>query len=292
MEHERLLLAGILLVITRTVTFIAAPTPVTLKIDATPALIALDQGRSSHHAEAEKNPTDGDEHPFQSVSGAGNDSENPVQDQVSYQLGVNDCRKVGSAVVTVHAGREIGSGSVVSVDGLVITNHHVVRRLRNRPLFVEMLSGSQFEGQVIASDRQNDLALLRLNTQDALPVVPLASTNFPTIGQPVCAIGSPFGQAGKTTEGKLTNILSNGDLESDVVLQPGNSGGPLLNSQGEMIGVNKGVARSTGNQGDLKSFATNVSIAKAFIEQNRSNQSSAPDFPAPRSHSDTAPSPP
>jgi S1-C subfamily serine protease len=215
------------------------------------------------------------------------DNRNPVRDWVgqvprfyrSSDRFTDRCESVKPAVVTIHAGREIGSGSIVSSDGLVITNFHVVRRLRDRSLLVEAQNGSQYDGQIIAIDRPNDLALVRLATSTALPMVSIFSSNLPEVGQLVCAIGSPLGQAGVLTKGNLVKILPNGDLQSNVWLQPGNSGGPLLNAQGEMIGVNKGVARNRAEVGDRISFATNATVAQRFIQQNRANPPLARETP-------------
>ncbi|MEX0268484.1 S1C family serine protease [Leptolyngbyaceae cyanobacterium UHCC 1019] len=180
------------------------------------------------------------------------------------------CKSAGEAVVTVYAGREVGSGSIISPSGLVLTNDHVVSRLRQRSLYVETLEGDRYDGRVLATDRRNDLALVQLETQALLPIVRLTSKRSAEVGQAVCAIGSPLGQAGVLTEGQLLKIRSNGDLESNVLLKPGSSGGPLLNAQGEMIGVNKGVAKQPeSNGGDRNSFATSINVVKEFLQQNR-----------------------
>lgn len=224
--------------------------------------------------------------PFPEAPYQDGESSNPVQEEPKtpaqpFDIAKNPtdssgkgCQSAKSAVVTVHAGREIGSGSIVSAEGLVITNYHVVQGARGPGLYVKTSSGQQYGGQVIAGDRSNDLALIRLQNSGNLPVVPLANSGITNLGQPVCAIGSPFGQAGVLTQGKLVKILPNGDLQSDVTLKPGNSGGPLLNAKGEMIGVNKGVARSSSGSEDRDriSFATSAAIAKGFIQQNRANQ--------------------
>ncbi|PZV13936.1 MAG: hypothetical protein DCF22_09770 [Leptolyngbya sp.] len=220
----------------------------------------------------------GSDQPYSSLPSAvfpiSPDVHNPVQAEPDVAQAPSSvatgCKSASPAVVTVYAGREIGSGSIVSSDGLVLTNNHVVSRLRQRSLYVETLEGTRYDGQVVATDRRNDLALLQIETQAMLPIVRLASNQITEVGQSVCAIGSPLGKAGVLTEGRLLKIRSNGDLESNVLLKPGSSGGPLLNAQGEMIGVNKGVAkRSESGGGDRNSFATSIDAVREFIQQNR-----------------------
>lgn len=87
----------------------------------------------------------------------------------------------------------------------------------------------------------------------------------------VCAIGSPFGRTGITALGTLTGRRGNGDLQSSILLHPGNSGGPLLNSQGEMIGVNKAIWLSESGENVGIGFATTTAVAQRFMEQNRHN---------------------
>ncbi len=188
---------------------------------------------------------------------------------------INSCQTASSAVVTVYAGREIGSGSIVSPDGLVLTNNHVVRRLRDDSLYITTKNGERYDGQVIATDRPYDLALIRLQTRNPLPMVRFASRGTTDLGQPVCAIGSPFGRPNVLTQGKLTRVLPNGDLQSDVLLEPGNSGGPLLNVRGEVLGINKGVARGTEERTTNNiSYATSALVAQDFLQRNRTAQSS------------------
>ncbi len=184
------------------------------------------------------------------------------------------CQSTKQAVVTIYAGPEIGSGSIVSPDGLVITNLHVVSEVMGgrgqKRVSVRAADGNRYPGQVIATDRQYDLALIQLGARDQFPFVPLSSGNVQS-GQKVCAIGSPFGRPGVLTRGTLSKIRQNGDLQSNVVLNPGNSGGPLLNLQGEMIGVNKAILESPSGGNTGISFATNVDAARNFITRNRPN---------------------
>ncbi|XGV98906.1 MAG: S1C family serine protease [Leptolyngbya sp. BL-A-14] len=179
------------------------------------------------------------------------------------------CQAVRSAVVTLYAGSEFGSGSIISAQGLVLTNHHVVKDSENGQIRARSWSGKLFKGQVLATDLVNDLALVQLGTKEALPVIPLASSNDLQLGQKVCAIGSPFGRTGITALGTLTGRRGNGDLQSSILLHPGNSGGPLLNSQGEMIGVNKAIWLSESGENVGIGFATTTAVAQHFIEQNR-----------------------
>lgn len=181
------------------------------------------------------------------------------------------CNARKAAVVTVYAGSEIGSGSIVSADGLVITNNHVVKQLaRNskKPLFVKLASGDRYQGQLVRTDPQRDLALIKLNAQTSFPTIPLANASETASGQAVCAIGSPFGKAGVVTQGTVSLIRRNGDLQSQVLLKPGNSGGPLLNARGEMVGVNRAILESARGKNTGISIAIGIQTAKSFIQQN------------------------
>ncbi len=180
----------------------------------------------------------------------------------------NDCKVANPAVVTIHAGKAFGSGSIVDASGLVITNNHVVRPAKGQDVGVRLASGTRYSGRVVAIDQMNDLALIKLNTRDRLPSIRLGASQAVQMGQSVCAIGSPFGRPGILTRGTLTTIRPNGDLQSALVLEPGNSGGPLLNQQGEMIGINKAIWQSRNGMNSGISFATNIDVARNFIERN------------------------
>jgi serine protease Do len=210
----------------------------------------------------------------------------PTQFSGEENVGIDVYRSANPSVVTIKAGRATGSGSIVSNDGLVLTNHHVIRD-SNGQVRITTSAGKQYTGSVIAVDRRNDLALIKLQTSDRLPVIRIANSSGILVGQRVFALGSPFGQSGTLTTGILNRVSPrNGDLQTDATLNPGNSGGPLLNSRGEMIGVNKAVFRP-GSGSTNFGIATSAIIAQEFIQGNRNNVASnfrtatRPEFESP-----------
>lgn len=153
--------------------------------------------------------------------------------------------QVNPAVVQVRASdRGGGAGFVWGADGRILTNQHVVGNLSQ----VEVLfpDGASHTAKVVASNQTLDLALLRVDAQD-LPAVPIADSSQLRVGEMVIAIGHPWGQRGVVTLGIVSGngeIAVNGMgrkaqyIRSDVRLAPGNSGGPLLNARGEVVGIN------------------------------------------------------
>lgn len=181
------------------------------------------------------------------------------------QVSINVYRQANPAVVTIKARGDSGSGTIVGSQGLIITNEHVVRQARGGQVNVITANGRNYSGQVIATDPNHDLALVKLNTQGNFPTIPLADGDGIQVGQHVYAIGNPFGFSGTLTTGILSRIAPNGDLQTDAAINPGNSGGPLLNSQGELIGVNKGIY-SPGGRGNIGiGFATSALEARRLI---------------------------
>ncbi len=186
----------------------------------------------------------------------------PVPAKSEQQIANEVFQAVNPAVVTIYCGTEIGSGSIISPEGWVITNKHVV--WSSPMITARTAEGKTYKGWVISVDMQYDLALVQLETKDRLPTVRMASKMNLKPGQRVYAIGSPGGQASTFTKGTFTRITKHGSLQTSTgLLQPGNSGGPLLNSQGEMIGVNKGLLK------DGSGLATSVVPVRMFIERTR-----------------------
>ncbi|WP_254173202.1 S1C family serine protease [Planktothrix pseudagardhii] len=185
----------------------------------------------------------------------------------SEQVGIQVYQRALPAFVTINAGSSSGSGTIVRADGLVLTNEHVVRGAGRGIVIVVTNNSDRYRGRVLATDVANDLALIQLKTNNRFPVVPLADASGIQVGQRVYAIGSPFGLSGTLTTGILSRIGRNGDLQTDANLNPGNSGGPLLNSQGQLIGVNKAILSPDGRSNSGIGFATSAPIARQFIQQ-------------------------
>ena len=198
------------------------------------------------------------------------------------------------AVVTIGNRNGAGTGTFIHPSGLILTNEHVVRG--SRQVQVTTASGERYVGRVIQIDNVNDLALVRVGSDDSFPTIPFAAPENIQVGQRVFAIGNPFGLEGTFTTGILSRISNNGDLQTDAAINPGNSGGPLLNSLGELIGVNKAIL-SPGGQGNIGiGFATSATVAQSFIAIAGSTNDSVaaappPNVAPPASPPSTQPSP-
>lgn len=176
------------------------------------------------------------------------------------EVSVRVYEQASPAVVSIRTGDGTGSGSIISPDGLVLTNAHVVGS--NRNLTVLLADGRQVNGRVVGyADDRLDLAAIRLEGVQNLPYISLAGSNSVRVGQRAYAIGNPFGQfQGTFTTGIVSRIdTERGLIQTDAAINPGNSGGPLLNSQGELIGVNTSIftiGRDAGNIGIGFAIAT------------------------------------
>ena len=164
----------------------------------------------------------------------------------------------------------LGSGFIVSADGYVVTNHHVVDGADE--IKVNLNDRRELAATVIGSDKRSDLALLKVEGKD-LPVVTFGSSEKLEVGEWVIAIGSPFGFDHSVTAGivsaKERNLPSEGYIpfiQTDVAINPGNSGGPLFNLQGEVVGINSQIYSRTGGFMGL-SFSIPVDVARNVIEQ-------------------------
>ena len=163
-----------------------------------------------------------------------------------------------------------GSGFIVSSDGIILTNAHVVKDARE--VTVKLTDRREFRAKVLGSDPKTDVAVLRIDAKN-LPVVSIGKTSDLRVGEWVLAIGSPFGFENTVTAGvvsakgrSLPDDSAVPFIQTDVAVNPGNSGGPLFNARGEVVGINSQIySRSGGYQG--VSFAIPIDIASKIKDQ-------------------------
>ena len=150
--------------------------------------------------------------------------------------------------------RSLGSGVIVDAKGYILTNRHVVEKAdRIRVRFEDDAPGVQHDAKVIGTDQETDLAVIKVDVDHPLPAAKLGNSDGMQVGDWVLAIGSPFGQAGTVTAGivsaKGRDIVPGRQfqtfIQTDAAINPGNSGGPLVNMNGEVIGINTAILSET-----------------------------------------------
>jgi serine protease Do len=166
--------------------------------------------------------------------------------------------------------RAQGSGFIVSADGLILTNAHVVRDASE--VIVKLTDRREFKARVLGSDAKTDVAVLRIDAKN-LPTVPLGSARDLKVGEWVLAIGSPFGFENSVTAGVVSakgRSLPDDSfvpfIQTDVAVNPGNSGGPLFNGRGEVVGINSQIYSHSGGYQGL-SFAIPIELANQVKDQ-------------------------
>jgi len=164
-----------------------------------------------------------------------------------------------------------GSGFIVSPDGYILTNHHVVGSADK--VLVELYDGREMEAKLVGSDSRSDVAVIKIDAEN-LPIIPLANSDQLDVGEWVLAFGSPFGLTDTMTAGivsaKGRTSVGIADYENfiqtDAAINPGNSGGPLVNLDGQVVGINTAIAsRSGGYQGI--GFAIPINLAANIRDQ-------------------------
>jgi len=162
-----------------------------------------------------------------------------------------------------------GSGFIVSPDGVILTNAHVVRDADE--VTVKLQDRREYRAKVLGSDPKTDVAVLKIDAKN-LPVVPMGNTRNLQVGEWVLAIGSPYGLESTVTAGVVSakgRSLPNDSvpfIQTDVAVNPGNSGGPLFNTRGEVVGINSQIYSQTGGYQGL-SFAIPIDVAVRIKDQ-------------------------
>jgi len=170
------------------------------------------------------------------------------------------------------ADRGVGSGFIIESNGLILTNAHVVEGATT--IYVTLTDKREFKAKLLGMDKRTDVAVVKIEARD-LPKLPLGDSSKVRVGEWVLAIGSPFGLENTVTAGIVSaKSRDTGDylpfIQTDVAVNPGNSGGPLLNTAGQVIGINSQIfSRSGGYMGI--SFAIPIDEAMRVADQLRTN---------------------
>jgi serine protease Do len=164
----------------------------------------------------------------------------------------------------------LGSGFLIRSDGYLVTNNHVVDHAT--AITVKLADGREFPAKVVGRDAKTDLALLKINATN-LPVIPLGDSAKLAVGEPVMAIGNPFGLSGTVTTGIVSaegRVIGEGPydqfIQTDASINPGNSGGPLVNSLGEVVGINTAIFSQSGGSVGI-GFAIPINEAKTILPE-------------------------
>ncbi|HEY0564693.1 MAG TPA: trypsin-like peptidase domain-containing protein [Terriglobales bacterium] len=165
----------------------------------------------------------------------------------------------------------LGTGFILNKEGQILTNNHVIRDARQ--IEVTLSNRKKYKAQIVGADPSHDLAVIQISAPNLTPV-PLGDSRNLQVGQKVFAIGNPFGLSGTMTRGIISSIRQVREedgtyideaIQTDAAINPGNSGGPLLNSRGEVIGINTMIATGGAGQSAGVGFAIPINAAKAVI---------------------------
>ena len=186
-------------------------------------------------------------------------------------VNINIYEKISPAIVAIDAnlddGFSAGTGCIIRDDGVILTGSHVIEGAKD--IDVTISTGKVYKAKIISKmGKKKDLALLKINSKDKLKTVSFGDSEDLKVGQKVLAIGNPFGFSNTLTSGIISRIeYTTGRRQTDAAINPGCSGGPLVNSQGEVIGISQSIYNPDNNISNIGiGFAIPVNEAKKFIE--------------------------
>ena len=194
----------------------------------------------------------------------------------SYALGLNESRiisiykKINPAIVCIDSqlkdGLSCGTGCIISDTGVILTSAHVVGEGKN--LIVTLYDGKTYDGKIIKRFGENqDIVLIKINANCKLKTVKFGNSEKIKVGQKVLALGNPFGFNGTLTQGIISRIdYVKNRIQTDAAINPGSSGGPLLNTHGEIIGINQAIYNPDNNISNIGiGFAIPINLIKEYI---------------------------
>jgi len=177
---------------------------------------------------------------------------------------------------TTREAQSLGSGFIVSADGYVVTNNHVIQpdgRAELEEVTVTMPDGTEYPAEVVGSDAASDLAVLKISRSEPFPFVHFGDSGDARVGDWVIAIGNPFGLGGTVTSGIVSAVLRNTGggaydryIQTDASINRGNSGGPLFDMQGNVIGINNAIFSPTGGSVGI-GFAIPAETAEPIVQK-------------------------
>lgn len=182
-------------------------------------------------------------------------------------------RRFFEGIPREHVERSLGSGFIIDEEGYILTNYHVVGAASE--IKVSLESGKEYDAEVIGSDQKTDIALIKIKLKKRFPVIKMGNSDELEIGDWVIAIGNPFGLGHTVTAGIVSakeRVLGTGPydayIQTDAPINPGNSGGPLINTKGEVVGINAIIYSPTGIPQNIGiGFAIPINLAKSLLEQ-------------------------
>ncbi len=181
--------------------------------------------------------------------------------------------EINPAIVSVDSqlsdGLSCGTGCIIDKSGVILTSAHVVDD--GNSVVVTTNNGQNYTAKVIKRFGENkDIALLKINTAHNLKTVKLGNSEKVKVGEKVLAIGNPFGFSGTLTQGIISRIdYAKNRIQTDAAINPGSSGGPLLNEKGEIIGINQAIYNPDNNISNIGiGFATPINLVKEYLKGN------------------------
>ncbi len=178
--------------------------------------------------------------------------------------------KILPSIVAIEANLDMGvssgTGCIIDEKGIILTSLHVVNKSKN--IEITTHNGKTYKGKIVAIlKNKNDLALIKINLKEPIQTIKFGNSNDVKVGQRVLAIGNPFGFRGTLTTGIISRIdYERKKLQTDAAINPGCSGGPLINLDGEVIGINQSIYNPDNNRSNIGiGFAVPSNYAKDFI---------------------------
>jgi len=177
-----------------------------------------------------------------------------------------------SVDVDIDDGVSSGTGFIIEQSGTILTSGHVIEG--HKKIKITLSSGEKYDGQIISDTETGDFALLKIKPKKNLPIIRLGDSSKVKVGQKVLAIGNPFGFSRTLTEGIISRVdKTKNKIQTDAAINPGCSGGPLLNTDGEVIGINQSIYNPDNNKSNIGiGFAIPVNLAKNFITETKKSK--------------------